>query len=243
MGKVVFELAKWLLWVELFDRDDRPELATELLQDYVLNKHNGHVSRLNCGHESEVLSQVERIVASAMKIADDSAGLFERIRENRRNGKYWHPIRIAPLLSEGKAADADQRTDTCTTYCLPLRNDVLPAAIEEKLFQYARVRGMRRSQGEFPFIRFSRTLLNTLWSKKGSARISTEELSAWVTNVHQQNNFKIALRHLDLLRDWTGTYRSKSVSCLYCLTEEAMACFKMEVCASVERAVPIGSLG
>ena len=44
---VIFELAKWLLWVELFDRDDRQELATELLQAYVLNKHNGHVSRLN----------------------------------------------------------------------------------------------------------------------------------------------------------------------------------------------------
>ena len=32
MGKVAYELAKWLLGVELFDRDDRQELATELLQ-------------------------------------------------------------------------------------------------------------------------------------------------------------------------------------------------------------------
>ena len=75
MGKVVFELAKWLLWVELFDRDDRQELATELLQAYVLDKHNGHVTRLDEGREAEVLSQVERIVASAAKISHGVSGV------------------------------------------------------------------------------------------------------------------------------------------------------------------------
>ena len=54
MGSVTYELAKWLLWVELYDRDDRHELATELLEAYILDKHNGYISRLNQGYEGEV---------------------------------------------------------------------------------------------------------------------------------------------------------------------------------------------
>ena len=69
---------------------------------------------------------------------------------------------------------------------------------------------MRRTQGEYPFVRFSRRLLNYLCDRKGSARLSTAFLTTLVTNVHQQNDFKVALRRLNLLRDWTGTYRAKS---------------------------------
>ena len=228
MGRVVYELAKWLLFVELFDQDDCQELATELLQAYVLNKHNGHVSRLNEGHEAEVLSQVERIVASAGKITQDSEELFERIRQNRRDGKYARPIRIIPLLSGTKATIGldDVQYNCSTYYSLPIRDDGLPASIEDKLVQYAKRMRMRRTQGEYPFVRFSRRLLNYLCDRKGSARLSTAFLTTLVTNVHQQNDFKVALRGLNLLRDWTGTYRAKSASCLYRLTDEAMDLFQ-----------------
>ena len=85
---------------------------------------------------------------------------------------------------------------------------------------------MRRTQGEYPFVRFSRRLLNYLCDRKGSARLSTAFLTTLVTNVHQQNDFKVALRGLNLLRDWTGTYRAKSASCLYRLTDEAIDLFQ-----------------
>ena len=230
MGKIVFELAKWLLWVELFDRDDRQELATELLQGYVLNKHNGHVSRLNDGHEAEVLSQVERIVASAGKISQDSEDLFERIRQGREDGKYRRKIMIVPLLSGARATiNLNKEQYNCTTYySLPIRNDALPAHLEDKLTQYAKQMRMRRTQGEYPFVRFSRRLLNHLFDRKGSARLSTTTLTSFTSNVHQQNDFKIALRGLNLLRDWTGTYRAKSASCLYRLTDEAMTLIRKE---------------
>ena len=174
MGRVVYELAKWLLWIELFDRDDRQELATELLQAYVLNKHNGHVSRLNEGHEAEVLSQVERIVASAGKISQDSEELFERIRQGREDGKYWRPIRIIPLLSGTKATIGldDVQYNCSTYYSLPIRDDALPAIIEDKLLCYAQRHRMRRTQGQYPFVRFSRRLLNYLCDRKGSARLA-----------------------------------------------------------------------
>ena len=82
---------------------------------------------------------------------------------------------------------------------------------------------MRRSQGEFPFLRFSRRILNLLADKGGSARLSTAFLTSLVSNVHQQDQFKKTLRSLGLLEDWTGTYRSKTVSCLYSLTGEAIS--------------------
>jgi hypothetical protein len=228
MGAVTFELAKWLLWVELSDRDDRQELATELLQAYVLEKHNGHVSRMNEGRVAEVLSHVKRIVASAGEISPDSEELFERIRQNRSDGKYGRLIKIVPLLSETGATFGleDERYNCTTYYSLPIREDLLPAIIEDRLLSYAKRHRMRRSQGEYPFIRFARTFLNVLWDRKGSARLSTALLTTLVTNVHQQNDFKVALRELDLLRDWTGTYRAKSVSCLYRLTDEAMDLFQ-----------------
>lgn len=231
MGAVIFELAKWLTWVEVFDQDDRQELATELLQSYVLNKHNGHVSRLNQGHEAEVLSQVKRIVVSAGKITQDSEELFERIRQNRRNKKYGRLIMIVPLLSgTGATIGLDEEQYNCTTYySLPIREDALPPPIEEKLLRYATRERMRRSQGEYPFVRFARRLLNHLWDRKGCARLSTAFLTILVSNVHQQNDFKVVLRDLDLLRDWTGTYRAKSASCLYRLTDEAMDLFQPTV--------------
>lgn len=226
MGTVIYELAKWLLWVELFDQDDRLELATELLEAYILDKHNGHVSRLNQGHEGDVLSQVGRIVTSAEKLSQDSVELFGKIRQNRQEGKYGRLIRIAPLLSGRDATTSEEKQYNCTTYSLPIREDVLPPSIEETLLRYARLKRMRRSQGEYPFVRFSRRLLNLLWDRKGSARLSTALLTTFVTNVHQQNDYKVALRDLKLLRDWTGTYRAKSASCLYRLTDEAMGLFK-----------------
>lgn len=236
MGKVVFELAKWLLWIEIFDKSDRQEVTTELLKSYVLNKHNGHVGRLTEGREAEVLSQIERIVASAIEICPESDDLFGRIREARNNGQYHRLIKIVPLLSPAiGAVGSGERKDNCSTYyCLPLREDVLPSQIEEKLLNYAKQSGMRRTQGDYPFIRFSRRLLNYLADRKGSARLSTELLTSWVTNVHQQNNFKVALRSLNLLRGWTGTYRAKSTSCLYRLTDEAMAIMKLKDGGAVE---------
>jgi len=223
MAKVVFELTKWLLLVEIFHKNDRQEVAADLLKSYVLNKHNGSVTRLNDGREAEVLSQIERIVASAMEISPESEELFERIRKNRSEGRYHHLIRIGHLLSGSRVTNIlDQDDSICTTYSLPIREDALPAPIEEKLRQYAKQQRMRRTNGEYPFIRFSRRLLNVLWDKKGSARLSTALLTTWVTNVHQQNQFKLALRSLNLLRDWTGTYRTRTASCLYCLTDEAM---------------------
>ena len=101
MAHVIFELAKWLLWIELFEDDDREARTIELLQGYVLARHNGHVTRLNEGKDEEVLSHVERIVEGACIMSAESKELFLRVRQKRQQGKYERLIEIVPIL-EGR---------------------------------------------------------------------------------------------------------------------------------------------
>ena len=88
---------------------------------------------------------------------------------------------------------------------------------------------MRRTQGEYPFVRFSRRLLNYLCDRKGSARLSTAFLTTWSPTSINKTISRSPFGHLNLLRDWTGTYRAKSASCLYRLTDEAMDALRTEV--------------
>ena len=76
MSEVVFELAKWLLWIELFGEDDRVDRTVELLQRYVLEKHNGLVTRLNDGKEERCSPHVERIVEGAGSMSAESKESF-----------------------------------------------------------------------------------------------------------------------------------------------------------------------
>jgi hypothetical protein len=46
---VCYEMAKWLYWVELYDRPDREQLTFRLLSGFARAKHNGHCRRVNGG--------------------------------------------------------------------------------------------------------------------------------------------------------------------------------------------------
>lgn len=193
MTEVVFELAKWLLWVELHGEDDREARTVELLQRYVLEKHNGCVTRLNEGKEGEVLSQVERIVEGACEMSAGSKEVFLRIRQKRQQGGYKRLIEIVPVLRRDRGEvfvsvtpeDPEEGGYKSTTYSLPLREIPLPRAIEVELVRYAQDSKMRRSRGEFPLVRFALRFLGSLWLSRGAARIHTEDLRAMVGNIHQ----------------------------------------------------------
>lgn len=66
VGTVIHEMAKWLYWVELFQTPDseRTKKTCSLLTTFIMAKHNGFVSRLLVGKESEVKKQVKRCVDS-----------------------------------------------------------------------------------------------------------------------------------------------------------------------------------
>ncbi len=231
MTEVVFELAKWLLWVELYGQEDRVVRTTDLLQRFALEKHNGYVTRLNNGKEGEVLSHVGRIVEGACSMPSESKELFLRIRQKSQQRRYKRVIEIVPFLEgdEDVGATPDMsgvEEHNCTTYSLPLSDVPLPPSIENQLTEYARSHRMRRSGGEYPLIRFARIFLGTLWHNRGSARIHTQDLTSMTGNVHQQNEYKQALRALGLLRDWTGTYRVGAVSALYRLSDETSQAYE-----------------
>jgi len=131
MDVVVYELAKWLLWIELFDLDDKVSHTVDLLQTYVETKDNGYITRINKGKTDEVLSQVERIVKAACEVSSESEELFSRIRDKRESGEYQRIIQIAQFLGEqGGQAEADEvksRAEdqgyTCSTYSFSIRSD------------------------------------------------------------------------------------------------------------------------
>jgi hypothetical protein len=235
MAEVVFELAKWLLWIELYGEDDRAQRTTELLRRFVLEKHNGFVTRLDDGKEGEVLSHVGRIVEGACVMPPESKALFLRVRQKRRQGKYKRLIAIVPILGgvDGEAAmgassgSSGEEEYNCTTYRLPLSDIPLPPPIEDRIIRYAETHRMRRSDGEYPLIRFARQFLGVLWHNLGSARIHTHQLTEMTGNVHQQSEYKQALRGLRLVRDWTGTYRVGAASALYLLTDEAKQAYEL----------------
>jgi hypothetical protein len=234
MAEVVFELAKWLLWVELYDVGDRESKTVELLQSYILEKHNGFVTRLDEGKEGEVLSHVVRIVQGACDMPPESKELFLRIRQKRQQRRYKRVIEIVPILGgvDGHVAEgampgsAGEEEYNCTTYSLPLSDIPIPPTIEDKLLWYARTHRMRRSGGEYPIVRFARRFLGVLRHNRGSARIHTDDLTSMAGNVHQQDKYKEILRGLCLVRDWTGTYRKGFASSLYRLTDEARLAYE-----------------
>jgi hypothetical protein len=130
MAEVVFELAKWLLWIELFGEDDREARTIELLQCYVMEKHNGLVTRLNEGKQDEVLSHVRRIVEGAGSMSAESKELFLRVRQKRERREYKQLIQIVPILEGNLGGDfvpdvsdsSGEGKYNCTTYSWSFAN-------------------------------------------------------------------------------------------------------------------------
>jgi hypothetical protein len=105
VGHVAHELAKFLWWVELYDRPepDREREILELLVQFVTTKNNGFITRWNDDHKAEVLSQLDRCLRSAIDLDVDhrsqSLECFALIRQKRQAGQYRHVINLRPLIT------------------------------------------------------------------------------------------------------------------------------------------------
>lgn len=229
LGLVVFELAKWLIWIELYDQENRVERTIELLQDFVTYKHNGFVTRINNGHIEEVSAQVERIVQGVEDQSAESKELFCRIRQKRDQGKYWRVISIAPALGAVRQEEISDKEYNCTTYSVSIStpsDEPVPVEIESRIAHFARSNRMQVRDGVYPIVRFARRLLNHLWGHKGSARIHRKTLAGWAGGVNPQNKYKKILRDLGVIDDWQGTYRSKTASSLYRMSQATRDAFE-----------------
>lgn len=104
LGEIVFEMAKWLYWVELYDlpEDERYDRIIELLNHFVTEKHNGYVTRWNNGQCDDVFSQVSRCLISAISLnvpdKDRSLNTFTSLRNKRANRQYKRIIKLEPVI-------------------------------------------------------------------------------------------------------------------------------------------------
>jgi hypothetical protein len=80
---------------------------------------------------------------------------------------------------------------------------------------------MRRRDGEYPFVRFSRRLLNVLWANKGHSRINRYDLLTLTDSgdSHQLVEYRRLLVDAGVLEPYRGTYRSGTAASLYRMTE------------------------
>ena len=99
--QVVSHLARWFYFIEFWNdpEDLRLERIVEILTEFVVTKHNGFVSRLNAGHERDVVKQVGRIVSCAViKVDDLGKWWFARVRHKRQSGQYRRVIYLEPVI-------------------------------------------------------------------------------------------------------------------------------------------------
>lgn len=223
VGVVVYEMATFLYWVELFDLPigEREQEIFALLTTFVRTKHNGMIDRLNNGQEHQVMRQVEQAVRAVTKNRY-AGGLehFARIRQRRDRGQYAHVINLAPLIQEGEQAQVTHIPGFSYSVVLSRDDSPAPEALEAILAQIARTKKMRRRDGEYPFVRFTRRLLNVLWANKGHARINREDLLTLTESgdPHQLVAYRQLLVDAGILEPYRGTYRSGTAASLYRMT-------------------------
>ena len=169
VGTVVYEMAKWLWWIELYTIPvaSRREEVTRLLTAYVLGKHNGCVTRLLNGQEQDVVDQIARCVATAAEI-EKPASLkgFADTRAKWSNGGYKHPIRIVPAL-EGQEDISLLSSRQFTVMCINF-DDPLPESVQDKI---------RAVAGRNRVMHFATGLLNWLYSRQGKAFLGRTALT------------------------------------------------------------------
>ena len=223
VGMVLYEMATFLYWVELFDlpAGEREQRIMALLTKFVRSKHNGMVDRLNNGREHEVIRQVDQAVrAVARNRHPGCLEHFARIRQRRDEGRYSHVINLVPLIEAGE--QAQEPHIPWFYYSVPLSRDdsPVPEPIEADLLRIAEAQKMRRRNGDYPFVRFSHRLLNVLWANQGHARINREDLLTLTdSGSHDQLvEYRRLLVEASILEPYRGTYRSGTAASLYRMT-------------------------
>ena len=199
------------------------------MQTFVLKKHNGHVSTLNLGKTDEVMNRVARIVKRAIAKAKEKE-LFLRIVQKRRNRQYQTVYYLEPLIT-------GQGNTTIPLLCLKsvikeIDDSPLPEAIQRRLEDIAERKRMRKRDGEYPFVKFSRRFLNALWQGQGKGHVNIETINTFMDrkpnygDFHQQLDYKRLLAANGLIEgDWERFIRRHERSALYRMTKTTIEAF------------------
>jgi hypothetical protein len=226
--EIIGTLARWFLFVELYDRPDSETIA--VLTAYVTKFHNDKISRLKSNQVNEVIGQIPRIVAQVRRSTDGEFGCFEDIRRKRATGRYRHVWTFGPeIMGFGaKVPTPDPETFGQKSNDLPgwtyVPDDTpLPDFLVQKIFQTFCQAGrqMRQSpDGKRPVLAAITRFVNYLNAGQGSRRCSIKLL--------QQMGFPSSGKDLQKIMGLLvkagivarGGYRSKSRSRLWILADE-----------------------
>ena len=231
VGMVLYEMATFLYWVELFDlpAGERTQEVVALLTTFVRTRHNGMIDRLNSGREHEVLRQLEQAVRAVAKNRYPAClERFALIRQRRAEGRYVHVINLAPLIEDSGQPRIDGIPGFSYSVVLSRDDSPAPEGIETVLARIARDNNMRKRDGEYPFCRFGRRLLNVLWSRRGHARINRDDLLTLTDSgdPHQLVEYRRLLVEACLLEPFRGSYRAGTAASLYRMTVESRRAYE-----------------
>ena len=229
---VVANLARWFYYVELVDisQAQRIERVIELMQTFVLNKHNGHVSTLNLGKTNDVMKRVARIVKRSIAKATEK-DLFLRLVQKRRNGQYRTVYYLEPLIA-GQVPTASFPLLCLKSVIKEIDDGPLPAVVQQRLVDIAQANNMRLRAGEYPFVKFARRFLNAIWQGQGKAHINIETINTFMDrkprykDFHQQLKYKQLLANHRLIHNnWERTIKRYERSALYRMTKTMVEAF------------------
>lgn len=173
VGTVVHEMAKWLYWVELFQKPDseRKKETCGLLTTFVMAKQNGFVSRLLVGKVSEVKKQVKRCADSAIRLQakdrEQSLSKFANIRKSLAEGKYKYPLRLVPILTGEKAEEKTTSSSSLSTYSMCIR--FAPESLSQSIIEKIKERAGRKK-----LLPFAAKLISFLVEHEGAAFIARD---------------------------------------------------------------------
>ncbi len=230
---VVANLARWFYFVEFVDMSQAQRLdrVTELMQTFVANKHNGHVSTLNLGKLQDVMKRVARIVKRSIAKATEK-DLFLRLVQKRRTGQYRTVYYLEPLIT-ARTTGTSAFPLLCLKCVIREKDDSpLPPSIQQRLEKIAGENNMRKRGGDYPFVKFARRFLNAIWQGEGKAHINIETINVFMdrkTNYkdrHQQLEYKRLLAAHGFIHDnWERTIKRYERSALYRMTKATVETF------------------
>lgn len=242
MADVVFELSKWLYFVELWEleEDARFNRVVKLLQQFCLTKHNGFITRLNNHKPHEVISHVERIVTWMIPhISTSAKECFARIRNKRQTGQYkdqWFlekdilsiclssSVKLIECCSVSQSREEKKKKlpDPAQWVYSPDLTP-LPPLLENIIREQLRKNGAREKT--YPKIV---GFLNHLKDKDGEARLGIESLKKMGFSDHRSRQHITMLRQLGLLLE-KGYSPVIGLGKLFVLTAKARKLFGMLV--------------
>jgi len=224
------------------------------LFSWVVAKHNGFVSRISKGQERHIRQHCRQVVKSlesktcqAVRDYYSSILLNDLLYPEHIQHLYDYMRHEADTIHSSwfycKCGVSGSKTDL---EAYPLYDDSLPSLLQERLIKLATAKKkdkngrliatMRKRQGEYPFVKFARRLLNTIWEKgAGEANINFHHLNLMLDLGPDNEDRHMAVKYKGLLAEhdfingcWERYIRRGRFSSKYEMTDWVRQAFAAE---------------